>query len=338
MGNHAELLLLGLLLAACQLQAAPVPPAPAANARGGQTGLPRVVYIWPGPPLSGGPTQLDQFHAGLREYGLIEGQNLLLETPHVGLQPERYPALIADVIASHPDIIVAGDSNAAPLLAEATTTIPIVLTVGGNVVAAGMACAFNRPCGNVTGLSMSVQHLSAKRLQMLKDVVPGIRRVGFLRNDGIPETQIELEALEEAAANLAVQIVELRFRSPADFDAVFRAAVDEQIDGLLVMPDGVSVVNRMRILRFAAEAGLPDAHGIRIMARDGGLFAYGADRDYNYRRAAFYVDRLLRGEKAGDLPIEQPSRFELVINLARAQQLGLTFPSYMVNQAVDAVR
>jgi putative ABC transport system substrate-binding protein len=173
---------------------------------------------------------------------------------------------------------------------------------------------------------------------MLKEIAPAVRRVGFLRNSGIPETELELDELRAAARQLDVEIVPLQFRAATDFEAAFREASAQGIDSLLVMPDGVTLPNRASILRFTAEQDLPDGYGVSNMARDGGLFSYGADRLYNFRRAAFYVDRLLRGARPTDLPIEQPARFELVLNHPRAQRLGLTFPDHMLLAASDVVR
>jgi putative ABC transport system substrate-binding protein len=281
---------------------------------------------------------INEFRAALPDYGREEGQNIIVESVSVDNQVERYSQVIADLVASHPDVIVVGDSSAAPLVAQATTEIPIVLTLGGNVVVAGQACRVNRPCRNVTGLSLSLAPLSPKRLEMLKEVAPTLRRVGFLRNSGIPETEFELEAVRTAGTMLGVEIVPLQFRIPADFEGAFREAIDNQIDALLVMPDGVSVLHRAAILRFTSEFGLPDAYGVDVVAREGGLLSYGADRLYNIRRAAFYVDQILRGAKPAELPIEQPTRFQLVINLARARQLGLTFPNNLLLEASEAVR
>jgi putative tryptophan/tyrosine transport system substrate-binding protein len=331
-------LLVCLLLLGCQPPAPRnVPPAARGSVSSSAASPPRVAYLWPGPPPTGTPL-IDVFRPALAEYGWEEGGNVVVESVHVENQAGRYPEVIARLVASRPDVIVVGDSAAAPLVAQATSEIPVVLTVGGNVVAAGQACSVNRPCGNITGLSLSLAPLSPKRLEMLKEIAPEIRRVGFLRNAGIPETELELEALRAGATMLGVEIVPLQFRTVSDFDAAFAAAVEREIDSLLVMPDGVTLPNRTPILRFTAEHGLPDGYGVSNMARDGGLFAYGADRLYNFRRAAFYVDRILRGTQPSELPIEQPARFELILNLARAQQLGLTLPNHLLLDASDVVR
>jgi putative tryptophan/tyrosine transport system substrate-binding protein len=334
------LALLSLVLLACGLPAVrgnstPVPPPPTVSAT-----LPRVAYLWPGlRAVPTGPPLIDLFRASLTEHGWEAGKNVTFESVSAEQDTTRYPQLIARLVASRPDVIVVGDSAAAPLVAEATHDIPIVLTLGGNVVAAGQACRVNRPCGNVTGLSISLAPLSPKRLELLTEIVPGLQRVGFLRNSAIPETQLELDAVQAAAPTFGVTIVPLQFRALADLERVFQDALDQQIDALLVMPDGISLVaGRVSILRFAADHDLPDAYGVRDIVRDGGLFSYGADRTYNLRRAAFYVDRLLRGAQPAELPIEQPDRFELVINLARAERLGLTFPDHILLQANDAVR
>jgi putative ABC transport system substrate-binding protein len=284
-----------------------------------------------------GPSLFEEFRAGLTALGWEDGKNIIVEAVSVDHQPERYPQVIDELVASQPNVIVVGDSAAAPRLAQATTTIPIVLTLGGNVVAAGQACSVNRPCGNITGLSLALGPLSPKRLEMLQEVAPTIRRVGFLRNSNIPETEVELEAVRAAAASLGVEIVPLQFRTPSDFDRAFQEGIDQRIDALLVMPDGVSTLNRPPILRFTSEFGLPDAYGVKNIVQDGGLLSYGADRVYNFRRAAFYVDRLLAGATPAQLPIEQPTRFELVLNRTRARQLGLTFPTEMLLDAQEVV-
>lgn len=340
--ERLALFLLSLLVTACQLPAvgsdttpARPNPAPVDSAR-----LPRVAYLWPGlRPAPTAPPLIDLFRSGLIERGWEDGRNFTFESVSADQDPARYPQLIADLVASHPDVIVVGDSAAASLVAEATHDIPIVLTLGGNVVAAGQACSVNRPCGNVTGLSISLAPLSPKRLEMLKEIAPRIQRVGFLRNTAIPETQLELEAVQAAAPVLGVEIVPLQFRTLADFERAFQEAMDAQIDSLLVMPDGVSVLpGRRAILQFASDHELPDAYGVSNIVRDGGLFSYAADRSYNLRRAAFYVDRILRGTRPAELPIEQPDRFELVINLTRTERLGLTLPNHILLQANEVVR
>lgn len=328
-----------VLLAACLPP--PVPSTPAASTvvprSRDAASLPRVAYVWPGLPPTGVPF-IDVFRDSLTEYGWTDGTNIFIDAYSVDRQVERYPHVVAEVVASRPNVIVVGDSAAAPIVAAATAEIPVVLTVGGNLVAAGQACAFNRPCGNITGLSMTIEPLSPKRLEMLKEIAPSVRRVGFLRNAGIPETQIELEAVQRVAAGLGVDIVPLQFHTPADFASTFQEALDNEIDGLVVMPDSVTVLHRAPILRFTSENRLPDAYGVKNIAADGGLFAYGADRFYNFRRAAFYVDRILRGTSPADLPIEQPAQFELVINLGRARQLDLTVPRSMQLRANEVLQ
>lgn len=302
--------------------------------------LPRVGYVWLGvgtvPPNA--QPFIEYFRAGMREHGWIEGQNYILEDRSADNQPERYPALIADLIGLPVDVIVVGESSAAPLVAEATSTIPVVLVVGGNFVTAGFSCSFNRPCGNVTGLSLSIQGLSPKRLEKLNEIAPHLRHVGFLRNAGIPETAAEEQLLRNGAAALNVEIIPLLFNRPDELEAVLADGMERGMDGLLVMPDGVTVRNRDRIIRFAAQHGLPDGYGVENMVASGGLFSYGASREYNYQRAAFYVDRLLRGAQPADLPVEQPARFNLVLNLRRADDLGLPFPPAILQEATDAVR
>lgn len=281
---------------------------------------------------------IDYFRAGMRNSGWVEGQNFVLEARSADNQPDRYPALIADLVNLPVDVIVAAESTAAPLVAEATSTIPIVMVVGGDFVKAGFSCAINQPCRNITGLSLSVGALSSKRLELLLEVAPYVRHVGFLRNGKIQETQSEEAALRDDAAARGVEITSLVFESPSDLESILTTGLANGIDALLVMPDGVTVRNREAILRFTSQHRLPDGYGADNMARDGGLFSYGANREYNYERAAYYVDRLLRGAAPRDIPIERPTRFDLLLNLPRAASLGLTFPREMLLNARDVVQ
>jgi putative tryptophan/tyrosine transport system substrate-binding protein len=264
-------LLCWVLLTACQVVTPSSPPItrPVIPQLRDPAPLPRVAYLWAGPRPGSTRSLFDVFRDELPSYGWVDGQNVIVDSVSIDHQIERYPSAIAGIIASRPAVIVVGESVAAPMVKEATTEIPVVLTLGGNFVAAGQACSVNRPCGNITGLSLAFEPLSPKRAEMLKEMAPATQRLGFLRNGGIPETELELDALQRAAPALGLEIVPLQFRTPADFPSAFREATDHAIDGLVVMPDSLSVMHRAELLRFTSEHGLPDAYGVREHAVDG---------------------------------------------------------------------
>jgi putative tryptophan/tyrosine transport system substrate-binding protein len=294
----------------------------------------RVAYLWQG-RLDDDTTLMQDFRDGLQAHGWQDGLNLTLEIYAANNRVEQLSEIVNAAVASAPDLIVVGSSAAAPLAAQATQTIPIVLTLGGNVVRAGMACAVNRPCGNVTGVSLTLAPLSPKRLEYLKEIAPTVRRVGFLYFAGIPETQLEIDALQSVVSRLDVELVARGFNTPDEIPRTLQDLLAADIDALIIMPDSVSVAHRKVIADTTLEYRLPDAYGVNLAVRDGGLLAYGADRRYNYRRAAFYVDRILRGTPPDTLPIEQPDRFELHLNTARAAQLGIQPPAELLIEATQ---
>lgn len=303
--------------------------------------LPRVGYvmlgsvIWP----SGEPNPLlEHFRRGLRELGYIEGQNMVLEIRSADWQAARYPALVAELVTLPVDVIVAGDSLVTPFIMQATDKIPIILTTNGDPVGNRLVASLAHPGGNVTGLSIMNPVLDAKRLQLLATIAPGITRPAVLWNGSHLETKAQAQALQAEATNVGMEAISLEVSRSEDLDQAFQTAIEERADAFLVIPDVLINSNRSRIAEFALAQRLPSIFHDRTFVDDGGLMSYGPDRNYNYWRAATYVDKILNGAHPGDIPVEQPNRFQLVINQITAQALGLDIPQTLHLMATDEIR
>jgi putative ABC transport system substrate-binding protein len=280
---------------------------------------------------------LDAFQQGLRDLGYVEGQNILVEYRTADGQNERYPGLVAELITLPVDLIFTATTPAAVAARQASSTLPVVLAVG-DPVGTGLATSLARPGGNVTGLTTIAEPLSGKRLQLLADVVPGLARVGILWNGGNSSKASDLQGTQDAAIALGMQLVHLEVRSGEDLDAAFAVASRERADGLVILEDGLLAGLASRVANLAASTRLPAMYDFRPSVVAGGLMGYGPSIPENCRRAATYVDKILKGAKPADLPIEQPMRFEFVINLKTAQALGLTIPQHVLLQATELIR
>jgi putative tryptophan/tyrosine transport system substrate-binding protein len=282
------------------------------------------------------PSFLDEaFRQGLRELGYVEGQNIAIEHRSPELKYERLPGLAADLVRLKMDVIVAASPAATEAAKRATSTIPIVFTVSGDPVADGLVASLARPGGNITGLATISPELLGKQLEILKSVAPKVSRVAVLQN---PNTHRGvLRQAEGAARALGVQLQILEARTPSEIDAAFAAMSSQRADGILVLRDAVFRAQRAQITALAAKNRLPAVYGLREEAEVGGLVAYGASVPQLYRRAATYVDKILKGAKPGDLPVEQPTKFELVINLKTAKTLGLTIPPSLLLRADQVI-
>jgi putative ABC transport system substrate-binding protein len=349
-GYHRRSLVLGAIrltlalsvaagLAACDR--GPVPPAPGtrtgAVASPGPGRLPHVGYLYFGaaPPAYSALTEA--FLQGLADLGYVDGQNVAVDSRYANGQRERLPALIAELVQVPVDVLVLADSISIPIAQATTSTIPIVMAISGDPVAEGIVPSLARPGGNVTGLSNMSSTLSGKRVEYLKEAAPGTSRLAVLVNPDSPTSGLQVEETAAAAHAFGVQIQALSVRRAEDLAPAFDAAVSERADGLLVLPDPVTSRERDRIVAFAAEASLPGMYGPSEFVQAGGLIAYGPDRAAMFRRAAAYVDRILKGARAGELPIEQPTRFELALNLKTAEALGLTVPRNILLDATEVV-
>jgi putative ABC transport system substrate-binding protein len=282
---------------------------------------------------SAGPhVYLDAFRQGLRELGWMEGKNIELEVRAAEGKYERLPAIAAELVRLRVDIIFAPNTPTVVAAKKATTSIPIVMAAVDDPVGRGFVGSLSRPGGNITGLTMQEQDIFAKQLQFLKEVVPKVSRVSVL------QTQVDTaKGLEEAAKSLRIQLQVLTARSREEFDDAFSSMVRGRADALLVVPTPLFLLHRTRLVELAAKARLPTMHGAKEYAEAGGLMAYGTNYLYNYRHAAVYVDKILKGAKAADLPVEQPTKFELVINLKTAKALGLTIPPSLLGRADQVI-
>ena len=280
------------------------------------------------------PSFLDEaFRQALRELGYVEGQNIRIEHRAPEWKYERLPGLAADLVRLKVDVIVTASPAATEAAKRATHTIPIVFTVSGDPVAEGFVTSLARPGGNLTGLATIGPELVGKQLEMLRAVAPKVSRVAVLQNPNNPGHARGLQQAEGAAQALGVQLEILGARTPSEIDAAFAAMSSQRAGGVLVLRDAMFRAQRAQIVALAAKSRLPTIYGFREQAEAGGLMAYGASVPQLYRRAATYVDRILKGAKPADLPVEQPTKFELVINLKTAKKLGLTIPSSLLLQA-----
>ncbi len=290
------------------------------------------------PPTDPGTLRIwDGFLEGLRQLGYVEGQNIVIERRFSEGRYERLPALAAELVRLKVDVIVAA-AITADEAKRATSTIPIVMTNHGDPVGSGLVASLARPGGNVTGLSGQSPDLVGKQLQLLKEAVPRLSRVAVLSNPTHPGHPTSLREAGVAARSLKVRLQILEARVPTEFAGAFSAATKESAGALLVLGDPMFFGERTRIVELAAESPLP-LMGIQAeYAEAGGLLAYGIDQRDSFRRAATYVDKILKGAKPGDLPVEQPTKFELVINLKTAKALGLTIPQSLLLRADEVIQ
>jgi putative ABC transport system substrate-binding protein len=272
---------------------------------------------------------LDAFRQGLRVLGYVEGQSIVTEYRTAEGKIERFPSLANELVALKLDLILAAGTPAASAVQRATTTIPIVAPAMGDPVADGLVGSLARPGGNVTGLAFLGPELAAKRLGLLKQALPNASRVAALWHPGAfaeRTTRDMLQATDAAARSLGVELQLLDVRGADEFDRAFSAATTGRADALLVLPSAVFFNARQRIVDLAAQHRLPAMCPAREFATAGGLVAYGASIPDLYRRSASYVDKILKGANPADLPVEQPTKFELVVNLKTAKALGITIP------------
>jgi putative tryptophan/tyrosine transport system substrate-binding protein len=291
-------------------------------------------------PFSPSDTALwhEAFRQGLRDLGWVEGKNISIEYRYAEGRNDRLPDLAADLVRLKVDIIVASVATDAVVAKKATRTIPIVMAAPGDPVATKLVESLARPGGNITGLSQIAPELAGKRLELLKETVPKLSRVAVLWNPEGPTTTLAWEESQLPAPQLGLQLHSTEVRSPSDFDKAFEGATRARAEALAVMPNQLFVNNQKRIADFAAKNRLPSIFYLREFVDSGGLMSYGPDRSDMFRRAATYVDKILKGAKPADLPVEQPRKFELVINLKTAKQIGLTFPQSVLYQADKVIK
>jgi putative ABC transport system substrate-binding protein len=300
----------------------------------------RIGYLSPLDPATNS-SRFEPFRAALRELGYIEGQNIAIEYRYAEGKLDRYPELAAELVRLKVDIIVAAGADRLVRAAKnATKTIPIVMAaLPADPVETGLVESLARPGGNVTGITLLSRELGGKRLELLKEAVTKVARVAVLYDPAIPRSVLEMkEALPGAARALGLTLQPWEVRAAEDFDKVFAALSKERPNGLYVLGGGLMNANRKRVADFALKSRLPSTHSNREFVDAGGLMYYGADLAASYRRVAYYIDKILKGTKPADLPVEQPTKFELVINLKTAKQIGLTIPPNVLARADRVIR
>ena len=286
---------------------------------------------------SGGAFSRDEFRMALRDAGYVESKNIIIEERFAESEVSRLPALAAELIDLKVDMIVTSGGAAAQAAKKATSTIPIVLLGAGDPVGTGLVASMARPGGNITGVTEFSTDLSGKRLQLLKEAVPAISTVAVLYNSSDPAMTLRYQAFEHAAPILGVAIQPLGVREPAEFDSAFSAMISSRPDAMVMVTDALTMLNRKLVTAFAISNRLPLAVEFSNIVRDGALMSYGWNFKDFYPRVAYFVDRILKGDRPGDLPVEGPTRFYLVINLKTAQALGLTIPQLILAGADEVI-
>jgi putative ABC transport system substrate-binding protein len=297
--------------------------------------IPRIGYLGGG---SSGPypALLNEFRWALHELGYVEGQTIAIDYRFIDESPERAPAFAAELVGLNLDLIVANGAAQAAVLKARTATVPIVgVPLGGDPVGVGLVESLARPGGNVTGLSTVAGGTVTKRLQLLREATPSTSRVAVLWNPGNATKAAELKEAQAAAESLGLQLLSTEIRRPEDFEAAFQAVAEARADALALLAEPLANAHSARIAAFAIQQRLPSIHELRDFTDAGGLMSYGPNLTDLFRRAAVYVSKILKGTKPADLPVEQPTTFDLVINLRSARALGLTIPQSVLMQATE---
>ena len=300
--------------------------------------VPRIGYLGLTSP-SDRPSLLDAFRQGLRELGWVEGQNIFIDYRYAEDRVDRLPDLAAELVRLKVNIIVSLGTQGVTAAKNATETIPIVMIAVRDPVGTGLIVSLVRPGGNVTGVSgYAGLEMVAKQLELLKEAVPETRRVAILSNPTNAYHQLAIREVNVAARSLGVQLQLLEARGPNEFDGAFAAMAKERVGALLVLSDAMLSSHRTRLADLTARSRLPAAYAVRESVEAGGLMSYGPSFLDFYRRSAAYVDKILKGAKPADLPVEQPTRFELVINLKTAKVLGITIPNAVLLRADEVIQ
>ena len=293
--------------------------------------VPRVGWLTAQQAASLAPS-LDALRAGLADYGYQEGRNLTIEYRFADDVFERVPQLADELVRIPVDLIVA-QGAALFEISNRNLPVPIVYAISADPVSAGFATSLARPRGNMTGLSLMAVEFNGKRLELLQEILPGLRRVAVIGNPEHPGAQLERAFSEETAQRLGLSIAYMPTRSLDELTAALNTMAGNPPQAIVVLADGFAVQNRQRIIEFGTKQRVPVISGWPVFAQSGALFTYGPLITESYRRLAYYVDRVLRGAKPADLPIERPSKFELVLNLKAAKAMGLTFPPSVLARA-----
>jgi putative ABC transport system substrate-binding protein len=280
---------------------------------------------------------IDRFLAGMRELGYVEGWDFDMTYAMADFHADRLPQVTADLVKLAPDVILAGGTLEAVAARKATATIPIVVAALADPVALGFATSDARPTGNVTGITPYVKGLPAKQLELAREVVPGATRIGLIDDVTDPKAHPQRQEIEAAGRTLEIEVVPAEMRTAADVDAAYQALASAGVRAVVVEQSNMLLFARQPIAEAAASKRLPTVYGYREHVDVGGLISYGADLNWCAHRTAYYVDRILKGAKPSDLPIEFPTNIELVINLKTAKALGLTVPSSLLVRAEEVI-
>ena len=299
--------------------------------------VPRVGYV----SVRGAESQalvLEGLRQGLRELGYLEGKNIIIEYRFAEGKRDLVTSMISELVQLKVDLIVSGGAGPTRAAKQVTSTIPIVFAQDLDPIGNGFVASLARPGGNITGLSTLQVDLAGKRLELLKEVVPKLSRVAVIGSSASADNARELKETEAAAAMLGLKIRSFDMRTPKDIDSIFQAAVEPRPDGLSILTNSFERPHRKQLVDLASKFRLPATYFGPTLVEDGGLMSYGVNDADLYRRAAVFVDRILKGAKPSELPVEQPTKFDLVINLKAAKQIGLTIPQNVLTRADKVIK
>lgn len=297
--------------------------------------IPRIGFLGLA-PASGWASQVDALRGGLRDLGYVEDRNIVIEFRWAATV-DQMPELAAELVRMKVDVIIAPASTQVEPARQATKTIPIVFAQHADPVGVGHVASLARPGGNVTGVSMTLTEIAAKGLETLKETIPHATRIGLLWNPTTPSHRYVVKAVEDAGIRLGVQLLMAPVRTVADFDGVFSTMTQERVDGFLVPTSPLTNSQRAPLAELALKHRLPGMFGNKANVESGGLMSYGADFNHMYRRSASYVDKILKGAKPANLPVEQPTKFDLTVNLRTARALGLRIPQSVLLRADSVI-
>jgi putative ABC transport system substrate-binding protein len=301
------------------------------------TKIPRIAFLIAS-SLSAQSARIEAFRQGLRELGYVEGKNIVIEYPSAEEKPDHLPALVAELVRLKVDVIVTAGATSTRAAKEATSTIPIVMTNDGDPVASGFIASLARPGGNITGLSTLAPEISGKQLELLKETISKLSRVAVFGTSTRAGNAQALKEVELAAKGFGVKLQYLDVLGPKDIETAFRAASKGRAQAVLVMTSPVFNAHRTQLTDLAVKSRLPAIYPTPEFVQDGGLMTYGVNNTDLSRRAATYVDKILKGRTPADLPVEQPIKFEFIINLKAAKQIGLTIPPNVLVRADKVIR
>jgi len=303
-----------------------------------QTKIPRIGFLVPSSP-SASSSRIAAFRQGLRELGYVEGKNIVIEYRYAEGKQDLQTDLAAELVRLKVDLIVTSSTPGVLAVKKTSSTVPIVFaTISDDPVASGLVASLARPGGNITGLTLLGPELGGKRLELLKEAVPNVTRVALLWNSANPSHGLQSKETHAAAQAMGLQLQSLEVRSSREFDSAFETALRERAQALITLPEPLFNTHLKRIVEFAAKNRLPAMYAVPEFADTGGLMAYGPSYPDLYRRAATYVDKILKGAKPADLPVEQPTKIEFIINLKTAKQIGLTIPPNVLVRADKVIK